>query len=489
MIVTLLTDYGRDDDFVGVCHGVMRGIEPELRIIDITHGISRYAVRQGAIVLRNTLPFMPVGVHVAVVDPQVGTERRAVALRTGDGRTLVGPDNGLLSLAWERCGGVEQAVDVTRSPHRLEPVSATFHGRDIFAPVAAHLAAGAELADAGDPLDPGSLATVELPQPRVEDGALVAHALVFDRFGNVGLNIDPRTARRHRHQAREHRRDRDRRRALPRQVRADLRGRHARRAARLRGRLPHARRGHQPRRRRLDARAAAGRRGLAAAAMIGTPRVHLRLTDSTNERAKELAIGGAPHGTLVTADEQTAGRGRQGRVWTAPPRSALLMSLVTRRMAPTLPLATAVAICDALPAGCEIKWPNDIWLGRRKLAGILVEGRPQDGWAVVGIGLNVTTEAFPEELADTATSLRIAGIELDTESVLAALLASLDEWLEAPAAEVMSAWSERDALRGERIRWTDGEGVAAGIDASGSLVVQTDNGRVALDAGEVHLLR
>ncbi len=223
--------------------------------------------------------------------------------------------------------------------------------------------------------------------------------------------------------------------------------------------------------------------------MIGTPRVHLRLTDSTNERAKELAIGGAPHGTLVTADEQTAGRGRQGRVWTAPPRSALLMSLVTRRMAPTLPLATAVAICDALPAGCEIKWPNDIWIGRRKLAGILVEGRPQDGWAVVGIGLNVTTEAFPEELADTATSLRIAGIELDAESVLAALLASLDEWLEAPAAEVMSAWSERDALRGERIRWTDGEGVAAGIDASGSLVVQTDNGRVALDAGEVHLLR
>ena len=116
-------------------------------------------MRQGALVLRNTLPYMPVGVHVAVVDPQVGTERRAVALRTGDGRILVGPDNGLLSLAWERCGGVELAVDVTRSPHRLEPVSATFHGRDIFAPVAAHLAAGAELADAGDPLDPAELAT------------------------------------------------------------------------------------------------------------------------------------------------------------------------------------------------------------------------------------------------------------------------------------------------------------------------------------------
>jgi S-adenosylmethionine hydrolase len=133
---------------------------------------------------------MPAGVHVAVVDPQVGTERRAIGLRTGDGRILVGPDNGLLSLAWERCEGVELAVDVTRSPHRLEPVSATFHGRDIFAPVAAHLAAGAELADAGDPLDPDTLARVELPQPREEDGAVVAHALVIDHFGNVGLNVD-----------------------------------------------------------------------------------------------------------------------------------------------------------------------------------------------------------------------------------------------------------------------------------------------------------
>ena len=221
--------------------------------------------------------------------------------------------------------------------------------------------------------------------------------------------------------------------------------------------------------------------------MIGTPRVHLRLADSTNERAKELALAGAAHGTLVTADEQSAGRGRQGRVWTAPPRSAVLMSLVTRRLDPTLPLAAAVAICDALPATCEIKWPNDIWLDRRKLAGILVEGRPQDGWAVVGIGLNVTTEAFPAELAEIATSLRVAGLELDTETVLAALVASLDEWLEAPAGAVLSAWSERDALRGERVRWAGGEGIAAGIDASGALVVDTANGRVTLDAGEVHL--
>ncbi len=223
--------------------------------------------------------------------------------------------------------------------------------------------------------------------------------------------------------------------------------------------------------------------------MIGSPRVHLRLTDSTNERAKELALGGAPHGTLVTADEQSAGRGRQGRAWTAPPRSAVLMSLVTRRLTPTLPLAAAVAVCDALPTRCEIKWPNDIWLDRRKLAGILLEGRPQEGWAVLGIGLNVTTDSFPPELAETATSLRIAGVELDTEAVLAALLGSLDEWLEAPAEDVLGAWSERDALRGERVRWTDGEGVAAGIDASGALVVETDNGRVTLDAGEVHLLR
>ena len=190
MIVTLLTDYGRDDDFVGVCHGVMRRIEPDLRIIDITHGIRRYAIRQGALVLRNTLPYMPVGVHVAVVDPQVGTERRAVAVRSGDGRILVGPDNGVLSLAWQRCGGAELAVDITRSQHRLEPVSATFHGRDIFAPVAARLAAGAELADAGEPLDLRELAAVDLPGPRMEGESVVAHALVVDRFGNVGLDVD-----------------------------------------------------------------------------------------------------------------------------------------------------------------------------------------------------------------------------------------------------------------------------------------------------------
>jgi BirA family transcriptional regulator, biotin operon repressor / biotin---[acetyl-CoA-carboxylase] ligase len=223
--------------------------------------------------------------------------------------------------------------------------------------------------------------------------------------------------------------------------------------------------------------------------VIGSPRVHLRVADSTNERAKELALSGAPHGTLVTADEQTAGRGRQGRVWTAPPRSALLMSLVLREFESVLPLATAVAICDALPIECEIKWPNDVWYERRKLAGILVEGRPQEGWAVLGVGLNVSTDSFPPEISETATSLARAGLQLTPELVLPGLLAALERRLDAPADEILSAWSKLDALRGEPVRWEAGEGTAAGIDRSGALVVDTSQGRVALDAGEVHLLR
>jgi BirA family biotin operon repressor/biotin-[acetyl-CoA-carboxylase] ligase len=221
--------------------------------------------------------------------------------------------------------------------------------------------------------------------------------------------------------------------------------------------------------------------------MIGRPRVHLRRTDSTNERARELAQAGAPHGTLVTADEQTAGRGRQGRVWTAPPRSAVLMSIVLRELPETLPLAAAVAVCEGLQPDAAIKWPNDIWIERRKVAGILVEGRPQEGWAVLGVGLNVTTEEFPPELV--ATSLRLHGSGAGTEEVLAALLASLDRWLSRPASEALAAWRARDALIGEEIRWTGGSGRAAGVDRSGALLVDTPGGRVALDAGEVHLLR
>lgn len=233
--------------------------------------------------------------------------------------------------------------------------------------------------------------------------------------------------------------------------------------------------------------------------MIGTPRVHHRLTDSTNERAKELADAGAFHGTVVTAGEQTAGRGRQGRSWVAPPESAVLMSLVVRDLddaAPLLPLVAALAVAEAAeacaPVRCEIKWPNDVWIERRKLAGILVEGRPAAGWAVVGIGLNVLTprEAFPEDLRDTATSLAAAAPSHPTLSVgatLDALLAALDRRLAKEPAATLAAWRERDALLGERISWGAGEGVAAGVDDSGSLLVDTDSGRVALGAGEVHL--
>lgn len=188
--ISFLSDYGVADDFVGVCHGVMARIAPGAAVIDITHGVARHDVRSGALTLRNALPFMPAGVHLAVVDPEVGRERRAVAVRCPEeDRLLVGPDNGLLSLAASGFGGVVEAVEIGRSPHRLEPVSATFHGRDVFAPVAARLAAGAALAEAGEPLDPAELVTLELPTPRVEGDTVVAHALAVDRFGNVGLDL------------------------------------------------------------------------------------------------------------------------------------------------------------------------------------------------------------------------------------------------------------------------------------------------------------
>jgi S-adenosylmethionine hydrolase len=157
-VITFLSDYGLDDDFVGVCHGVIARIAPEARVIDVSHGVPRHDIRSGALMLRRALPYFPAGVHLAVVDPEVGAARRAVALRTAEeGRLMVGPDNGLMSLAAMRFGGVIEAVDLVRSPFRLEPTAATFHGRDIFAPIAAHLAAGTPLAEAGDPLDPGEL--------------------------------------------------------------------------------------------------------------------------------------------------------------------------------------------------------------------------------------------------------------------------------------------------------------------------------------------
>ena len=189
-VVTFLSDYGLRDDFVGVCHGVIARICPEARVIDLTHGVPQGDVRAGALVLGGALPYLPVGVHLAVVDPGVGGDRRAVALSMADGRRLVGPDNGLLSAAAEAAGGVVEAVDIGHSPFALEPISATFHGRDIFAPVAARLAAGASLADAGEPIDPDGLLALELTRAEVVDGVLVGHVVYVDGFGNVQLDAD-----------------------------------------------------------------------------------------------------------------------------------------------------------------------------------------------------------------------------------------------------------------------------------------------------------
>jgi len=187
-VITFLSDYGLADEFVGVCHGVIASICPQARVIDITHGVARHDVRAGALLLRSALRFMPCGVHLAVVDPDVGAARRAVALRTADERLFVGPDNGLLSLAAADCGGVIAAVEIATSPFRLQPVSATFHGRDIFAPVAARLAAGAALANAGEPCDPAELVALSLPTAEILEGKLRALAVAIDRFGNVQLN-------------------------------------------------------------------------------------------------------------------------------------------------------------------------------------------------------------------------------------------------------------------------------------------------------------
>jgi S-adenosyl-L-methionine hydrolase (adenosine-forming) len=196
-VISFLSDYGRREEFVGVCHGVMARRCPAARIIDLTHEIGRHDVLAGGLVLRASLPYLPSGTHLAVVDPGVGTGlRRAVALRTAvAGHLLVGPDNGLLMAAAQSLGGVAEAVDIGDSPERLEPVSPTFHGRDIFAPVAAALAAGKRLADVGEPLAPAGLESLELSCARVEAGALIAHVLHGDVFGNVILDATPEQLR------------------------------------------------------------------------------------------------------------------------------------------------------------------------------------------------------------------------------------------------------------------------------------------------------
>ncbi len=227
---------------------------------------------------------------------------------------------------------------------------------------------------------------------------------------------------------------------------------------------------------------------------VGSPRIHFRSIGSTNERARQAAIAGAPAGTLVTSAEQTAGRGRQGRPWHTPPGSAVAWSLVIREeveVPGTLPLQVGVGVCEALEslgcAGVRMKWPNDIWIGQRKCSGILVEARPQDGWAVVGVGVNVsiTDEEFPEELRGRATSI---GRGVTFEQTVEALNRCVGERLNASVEKTLAAFDERDALKGRTVSWGEGEGVAAGIDRQGNLLVESPAGCLtSLNAGEVHL--
>ncbi len=255
---------------------------------------------------------------------------------------------------------------------------------------------------------------------------------------------------------------------------------------------------------------------------FGAPRLHLRVTDSTNERARELAGAGAPSGTVVTAASQTAGRGRRGRTWTAPPGKALLLSALLRPLDERhllLPLAVPVAVCEAIeslaPVGCRIKWPNDVWIcepeagqgegeagqvdsgpeakpliAGRKVAGVLIEARPPD-WAVIGVGVNVAIadEEFPADLRWPATSV---GHGVGVGELCEALCERLGAWVEAPPRTVLASFEERDALRGREVTWEGedrgGRGVGQGVDERGNLLVERDDGAtVALGSGEVQL--
>jgi S-adenosylmethionine hydrolase len=190
VFVTFLSDFGLQDDFVGTCHGVMKRIAPDVEIIDITHGIPPQHVLQGALVLANTTPYMPEGIHLAVVDPGVGGSRRPLALRSGDGRVFVGPDNGLLIPAAEQTGGIAAVHELANADYALDTVSRTFHGRDLFAPAAAHLAAGVALEALGPPLAADALAHLDLPSPEIGENRIRATVLYIDRFGNVQLNLN-----------------------------------------------------------------------------------------------------------------------------------------------------------------------------------------------------------------------------------------------------------------------------------------------------------
>jgi BirA family biotin operon repressor/biotin-[acetyl-CoA-carboxylase] ligase len=239
--------------------------------------------------------------------------------------------------------------------------------------------------------------------------------------------------------------------------------------------------------------------GGAGRSSFGTPHHHHEVTDSTNLRAKELAADGAPSGTVVTAAEQSAGRGRGDRRWSAPPDAALLYSAILRPLDLAhllLPLAVPVAVCEACesvaPVSCTLKWPNDVWLEERKLAGVLIEARPPD-WAVIGVGINLSIEPgqFPDDLRWPATSL---GPGVEPETMRTALDAALGRWVEAEPARVREEFERRDALRGRAIGWEGGpdehgrSGVADGVDERGNLLVRGPGGEVtALGSGEVSL--
>jgi S-adenosyl-L-methionine hydrolase (adenosine-forming) len=191
--IVFCTDYGLRDDFVGVCHGVIAKIAPDVHVIDLQHAVPRQDVLRGALVLSRAVPYMPEdSVYCAVVDPGVGSERRAIAVATGTGALLVGPDNGLLSLTWEVLGGAEAAYQIASPGIVLSPVSQTFHGRDIFAPAAAHLASGTQIDTTGPAIDPADLHTLEVPGPMVAPGAIGARVIGVDGFGNVQLNVTRR---------------------------------------------------------------------------------------------------------------------------------------------------------------------------------------------------------------------------------------------------------------------------------------------------------
>ncbi len=237
----------------------------------------------------------------------------------------------------------------------------------------------------------------------------------------------------------------------------------------------------------------------AATAALGSPRLHLRRTGSTNERARALAIAGAPHGTLVTAAEQTAGRGRQGRAWAAPPASALLCSLVLRDPPALLSLIAGVAACDAIGERARVKWPNDIVVepDLGKLAGILVEGRPREGWAVLGIGVNVAVRVEELPAQARAGAATLGRPPSAVEPLLADLLGALARRIGEPSERLLGAWRARDALLGREVSWAQGppvaggrHGRAEGVDDAGRLIVRLAGGTTtALAAGEVHLGR